>query len=134
MHFSRCSKILGLAALLCAQDPPGEGSLTELEVAGAAAVLGLEFDAQELELMTPGVSQRRADYARIRSFALDNGVAPVFGFSGFLERLAGSRPARKALAAVPRVQPLALRPDDLEKLCFADIPTLSALIQTRQVS
>ena len=136
MLFSRCSKLLGLAALLSAQDSaPEEGALTELEVAGAAAVLGLEFDADELELMTPGVSERQArlrQHPRLRPRQQRRARLRLLGLPGAPGRV-GSGTARR-LDAVPRVQPMALRPDDLEQLCFADIPTLAALIQTRQVS
>ena len=113
-----------------ADAPPAPDSA---DVARAGALIGLDFDADELELMTPGVVGRRREYAALRERELANSVAPAFSFSAFLDRLAQA-PPEGSVAAVPRALPEVTRPGDLEELCFADIPTLAALIETRQVS
>ena len=59
-------------------EPPPEAGLEEL--AAAAAVIGLEFTEEELELMRDGVAQNRRALERLRARTLDDAVPPALGF------------------------------------------------------
>ena len=92
---------------------------------------GVELTDAELELMLPEAIQNLRAYARLQELPLANGVAPAVGFTPLLSGI-GAEPWLPPDAELRL--PEARRPDDLEELAFADIPTLAALIRSRQVS
>ena len=107
------------------------------QVRTAAQVIGLDFTDAELELMRKSVGEQIDSYAKMQTVALDNAVAPAFVFSPLL-------PGMKVRS--PRFEPREIvlpdvlassgirRPANLEDLAFADIPTLAALLKSRQVT
>ena len=105
--------------------------IDESSIRSAARLIGLDFDAKEIDLMLPGVRRRLASFARMRRGKLGNEIYPALSFSPFLPGIADRsvRYERKPLAL-----PNAERPSELESLAFADIPTLAALIKSRKVS
>ncbi len=112
-------------------DAPAPRELALDDLDGAAAAAGLVFEADELEQMLAGVRNQLAGFSRLRALELANDVPPAFRFDPLLpgmELRAVPVPARE----LPL--PLAARPDDLEELAFADLPTLAGLVRRREVS
>ena len=123
-----------LALALVLQEPPEPESLSAEDLRAAGRVAGLELTDAELELMLAGVRRNLASYERMRAAELDNGVAPMTGFSASLDAVAAHLPRNHDLKAVERGLPEVERPADLEELAYADIPTLASLIRSRKVS
>jgi Asp-tRNA(Asn)/Glu-tRNA(Gln) amidotransferase A subunit family amidase len=122
-------------ALASVQQPKQEEPprLAHEDLAAAARVAGLEFTDPEIEMMHRGVDEQLRGYEQLFAHPLDNSVAPVLGFARFVESTARSAPV-EPLATVVRALPDAARPAELEELCYADVPTLAALIRARKVS
>lgn len=108
---------------------PDELTLGDLRA--ASRVAGLELTDAELEQMLEGVREDLASYRSLRAVPLANDVPPAFRFSPVLP---GVEP--RVLELPPREVPLpdVQRPAELAELAFADIPTLAALVRSRQVS
>ncbi len=132
------------AALLCAQDVQERGPEVRIEeVLTAGRLAGIEFSEKEAEQMLREVARRLRAYERLRGFALRNGDPPALRFApagGLLPGLgrprppagAATRPAKQDLRDLPL--PAAERPPDLERLAFAPVPVLAALIKERKLS
>jgi len=127
--------LLAASAVLPAH-PQESDELTLEEVAAAARVIGLDFEADELELMLSDVREQAGDIRSVRQ-PLPNSELPVLVFN----------PLLPGMTPRPRLQPLPttaedrahdspdpVRPADLEQLAFAPIATWSSLIRSRQVS
>ena len=101
-------------------------------IRGAQRLAGLEFTDADVELMLPDVMESLAAFERMRAVSLDNAVAPALVFSA----LAPPPPIAAEQGGDRFDVPLqaARRPEDLSDLYWADIPTLAALIRSRQVS
>ncbi len=118
--------------LLALQAPDAEAarpSVDDLRAAGRVA--GVELTDAELELMRGDVLRTLAGFERMRALPLENGDLPALGFSALVP---GVESRAKPLAARAVELPDVERPADLERLAFADIPTLASLIKSRKVS
>ncbi|MBI5431228.1 MAG: amidase [Planctomycetes bacterium] len=120
-------------AFVCCQEsePRPEPRVTRDEVAVAAKVVGLDYDADELELARRGVGDSLESFERLRAVDLANSVAPAFTFHARIPGIGAPKPWP---AAIPRERATVVRPADLEELAFADLATLSELVRTRQVT
>lgn len=121
--------LLLLAAAV--QEPQRDDRLTTEDLSGVARVAGLEFTGAELEGMLRSVQGARGSYAALRGVQLENGDPPATVFDPFLpgieSRAVHGEPGELRL-------PEARRPADLAELHWADVPTLAALVASRQVS
>jgi len=133
-----------LAAVPVQDDTPEPSTLSPEQLASAGQVVGLSFTAEELELMLPGVVENLGSYAELRKRELDNAVTPALAFTPLLPGIEAAPwlPARGEThlltvsddaSALPSLADVRL-PTDIKDLLFADIPTLSALIRSRQLS
>ncbi len=113
------------------QGPPPPPRADRDAVAAAGSLAGLDFSADELDLMLADVAANLASYEALRARPLDNSVPPALAFTPLQ---AGIEVEPWLPPDTPLVLPDAVRPDDLEQLAFADIPTLAALIRAREVS
>ncbi len=96
----------------------------------ALKVSGLKFTDAELAQLLPAALDRIGEYTALRSRSIENAVAPASHFrplEGSPTFTAGQLPAADPL-------PDAIRPDDLQELLWAQIPTLASLVKTKQVS
>jgi len=110
---------------------PAAPALSAADLAAFARVAGLELSESELEGMLPAANERLAVFAELRALPLANGDPPATVFSPLLPGV----PERALhLPAAELVLPNAERPADLEELAFASLPTLAALVKTRQVT
>lgn len=115
------------------------------QLASASEVIGMEFTAAELRQMLPGVIENLHSYQALRAQDIDNSVAPALIFTPLLPGVAAkpwlpAEGGQHVLAegsgqeSWPAIsQTLDAVPGKTD-LLFADIPTLAALIRSRQVS
>ncbi|RKY21822.1 MAG: amidase [Planctomycetota bacterium] len=125
---------LFLAVVLVVSQGAGSPSPAPLDVAdleAAGRLSGLAFTPSELELMLPGVIADLASYERLRALPVPHALPPALAFSPLLAGVSADPwlPPERQLR-LPDVR----RPDELSELLFADIPTLAALLRSRQVS
>jgi Asp-tRNA(Asn)/Glu-tRNA(Gln) amidotransferase A subunit family amidase len=122
--------------LLAPQEPAPEAPRAAEETArieairGAARLVGLELDEREARQMLSGVARNAASFAALRERELENALAPATRFHPLP---VGATPRVAALPPLALALPAAKRPADLEELAFADIPTLAALVRSREV-
>ncbi len=111
------------------QDPAESKPGNDLApVQSAMKFAGLSMTDEELAQLLPWATDNIASFEVLRGVELDNGIAPA---TIFMPLQQGSRSS-----PVAKQDPLpnALRPENLEDLYWADIPTLSALLKSRQVT
>ncbi len=112
--------------------------LTPDVLARAAEVAGLEFSAEERQMMLAGLVEQRDAYAALRAVALPNAVPPALRFDPRLprERTSG-REAPRRRPPPPRPSCRGRRYPDAtaaEELAFRPVTELSALLRGRQVT
>jgi len=106
--------------------------ITAATIADAAEVAGVEFDAEEREMMVDGLKVQAARIAALHKIPLDNSVAPAFIFNPL--------PVGKTVAQDRRRPPVTsrverrARPADLEELAFLPVTELSELVRSRRVT
>ncbi len=123
-----------LLALVVLQEPqpaPKPPETSSEDIRAAARVIGLELTDSEIALMPRTLDGQREGYAAVREVPLANADALSFAFNPLLP---GMRVRECTLAPIARSIPKAERPPKLEDLAYADIPTLAALIRSKQVS
>lgn len=97
----------------------------------AAAVAGLDFTAEEREMMLGGLNRNLDSYAQLREFDVPNQVAPAVQFDPTLP--GRDLPSERRPFRFTRHVDLR-RPADAETLAFMPLSQLSQLIRTRQLS
>jgi Asp-tRNA(Asn)/Glu-tRNA(Gln) amidotransferase A subunit family amidase len=96
----------------------------------AGRVIGLDFTASEVELMTYAVNLNYANYETIRTHDLGNAQAPAFHFDP-------RPPGHLGPCALPlreRAQYKVARPERLEDLAFYPVYLLAEMVRTQLVS
>ena len=126
-----CTLALALPMPLQDNDEPQTPEVGTQEIRAAGAVIGLELSEEELELMVGEVLQNMQSYAAMQTWSLDNAVVPAVAFHALMPGVS-AHPWSPPEAELEL--PAASRPDDLEELAFASIPTLAALVRSREVS
>lgn len=113
-----------------AQNPPDQPVAPSSETLRSAGELaGLDLTDEELEMMRGYVAEHLQSFDALRSFELTHETAPATAFD---PTPLGIEPARDDSPAEEWVLPDEVeRPDDL---FYADIPTLAALVRSREVS
>lgn len=105
--------------------------ITRAMVEGAAALVGLELTAPEIDLAIEGLEDLREDYAAIRAAAPPNEVLPALRFDPL-------RPGRTIPAAKRPFRtgdlPETSRPARLEDVAFWSIPRLASLLRSGQAT
>ena len=106
------------------------GTITKEMVAQAEQLAGLEFSDGERDMMLKGLADLRDDFAKIRTLALANPVAPALRFEP--ARLPAAKHAQKPLRLSRAPMPAV--PSDLEELAFLPVTQLAQLVRKRKVS
>ncbi len=109
----------------------GEAEVSELMLADAARVAGVDFTEEERREMVAAVNKNLANYQKTRAVALPFTVAPPLWFNPVVPGtapVAGQRPFR------PRASPKVSRPGNLEEVAFWPVTHLAALLESRRVS
>jgi hypothetical protein len=127
----------GSLLALAAEKP--EEKITAEMIKQAAALAGVDIKADRVAALVAKLNEQRRAYGAIRRLHLPNDVPPAFRFdpviSGQIAPSSESAPIR--IAAAPDLAPSIIEsdiPKDLEKLAFATIRELGALIQNKKVS
>lgn len=109
--------------------------LDPASLGAAAAVAGLEFTDEEIELMLRDVRGRLGEYEALRAQSLGNAVAPAGTFSPWIPGLvpAGSQFGASALDNTVAVGPVE-RPKNLEDVAFWSLAELGALLRETDVT
>ena len=108
---------------------PVETTIDAAMLAAAERIGGFDFTPDERALMLARVAAARDGIVAMRGHALGNAAAPAFHFD---PRPLGYR--APAVTAAPPEPVEAHAPDDLERLAFAPVRQLAALLRTRQVT
>ncbi len=109
----------------------GVAEITTEIVAEAEKVAGLDFTAEEREMMLRGLNSNLEAYEAIRAQPIPNEVAPAVVFDPELPGRAPDvedRPFRRSRPGE------VLRPGTVEEVAFWPVTMLSELVRTRQVS
>jgi len=128
------------ADTLCAMaDERPEEKLTIEMIDRAADVAGVNISADQKEALISKLNEQRRGYVAIRKLQLPNNVPPAFRFDPVtaprFAPASESVPVRLP-AAIPEAPGIADReiPNDLERLAYATIRELGALIRSKKVS
>lgn len=113
------------------EDP--ESPVTAAMIAAAEKVAGLEFDADEREMMRGGLARYQEAYAAIRKVAIGNGVAPSLLFEPDLPGVDAPVPNGEDRLQPTRWRGLA-RPQSDDDLAFASVSQLARLLASGGVS
>jgi Asp-tRNA(Asn)/Glu-tRNA(Gln) amidotransferase A subunit family amidase len=124
--------------LALATEKPEEKVTAEM-INQAAALAGIDLKPDQTAALVAKVNEQRRAYGAIRRLHLPNDVPPAFRFdpvtSSEIAPPSESAPVR--IAAVLGAPPAIVEsdiPKDLEKLAFASVRELGALIQNKKVS
>lgn len=119
-----------LGALLWEQKQQ-TGAITEEMLDEAEAVLGLQFDEDERELMLEGLNRNRDRFEQIRELDIPNSVAPALSFDPVLPgRQLPSGLGTFRMSRRPEIE----RPADLETVAFWPITHTAELVRSRKVT
>lgn len=111
------------------QDPADTKTETDLSaIRSATEFAGISFTDEELAQLLPWATNNISAFGALREVPLNHGIAPATIFMPAQPRNQVSQVAKQD--PLPEV----LRPNNLEDLYWADIPTLSALLKSRQVT
>src|SRR3982751_4691442 len=115
------------------QTPPQPPMRVKKEqVAGALAILGLEFEDAELEMMLRRVNSGLTGYENLRKVDIPYGTEPAFAFQ---PGLPGRAPIKGPQRFAPTAAPAHLKaPKNLEDVAFWPVTQLAPLIHSRAVS
>src|SRR3954451_23140677 len=115
------------------QTPPQPPMRVKKEqVAGALAILGLEFEDAELEMMLRRVNSGLTGYENLRKVDIPYGTEPAFAFHPGLPGRAAIKGPERFLPTPAPTHPRA--PGNLEDVAFWPVTQLAPLIRSRAVS
>ncbi|MEE4176388.1 MAG: amidase [Bacteroides sp.] len=106
-------------------------SITAALVEQAGRLIGLEFKSDQHEMMIRSLEMNRNAYEEIRSFELNNAVAPALVFDPLPAGYQPPIPRGAIQWDIPEDIPL---PADRNELAFYSIPELASLIYSRKIS
>jgi Asp-tRNA(Asn)/Glu-tRNA(Gln) amidotransferase A subunit family amidase len=105
------------------------------QVLGALAILGLEFQDAEIEMMMRRVNTALTGYESVRQMEVPYGTEPAFSFHpGLPDRVPAKGPARFAPTIVSSRRAVHKAPSNLEELAFWPVTRLAPLVRSRAVS
>ena len=109
--------------------------VTKEQVSAGLALLGLEFQDSEIELMLPEVSTALTSYESLRKTDVGYDVEPAFTFHpGLPGRVAEKGPARYSTTIPPAAATAPKAPKDLEELAFLPVTGIAPLVRARAVT
>ena len=105
--------------------------ITKAMINDAAAVAGVEFSDDQVEMMMDDLKSRLKAYEAIHDLHLANSVAPAILFDPILPGMSyaeSKRPAKLSRMAAPAA------PKNLEEVAFYSVRELSELMRTKKIS
>lgn len=119
-----------LLMLLAGASAVAEGAPANAQWVDAARVMGVSFDARDVEAAAAGALRTRPAVDALRAEAIENSVAPPLVFQPIVPGMKIDRVRRPMRwGNVRRLE----RPADLEDLAFATVRELGELLRTRRV-
>lgn len=116
-----------------AQTPQAPMRIRKEQVLGALAILGLEFDDAEVDMLLRRVNNSLGSYENLRKIEVPYGTEPAFAFHpGLPDRVPGKGPQRFS-TTIPAAH-TGRTPTDLEEVAFWPVAQLAPLIRSRAVS
>ena len=109
----------------------GEAEVSELMLADAARVAGVDLTEEERREMVAAVNKNLENYEKTRAVELPFTVAPPLYFNPVVP---GTAPVSGRGPFRPSAAPRVVRPGNLEEVAFWPVTHLAALIESRQVS
>src|SRR5260221_5554619 len=110
---------------------PNANPLTREDIAGAEALIGLDFSDKKEDMMLPGLKEQLENFQAIRKFPLSNAVPPALLFNPIPVGMKfETRRARFKTTSPGRVK----LPASIDDLAFYSVAQLGALIKARQTS
>ncbi|HET7275636.1 MAG TPA: amidase [Longimicrobiaceae bacterium] len=117
--------------VLWGQVATGQEITTET-IACAEEIAGLDFTAEERDMMVDDLKQQRERIAALREIPIPNSVAPAFHFSPLLPGMEiVAEPERPMVRART---PVMATPGSVEDLAFLPVTALSELVRRREVT
>ncbi len=107
------------------------GEITKESIADAAAIVGLEFDDKQREMMLKDVADNLKAYRAIHKLEIPNSVAPALLFNPVLPGMrfeSAKAPMRMSRMASPEV------PKNMEDVAFYSVRELADLIRRKKIS
>ena len=123
------SAVFGRAVAAFAEDRP---EFTVDMIKQAEWISGLSFTEEQRVQMADGVKQSLAQYDRLRSVEIDNGVPPAFAFRVASSRNHTGHTERGSVGLTESTS--AGRPASDEDLAFSPVSELAPLLRSRQIS
>jgi len=114
-----------------AQDAEKDTLIAQATVAEAERLLGLEFNATELDSMLKGLQTNRSSYESIRRLDISNAIPPALLFNPVPLDFTFKTEKKPMKTSDPGEVTV---PDDLEKLAFYSVGELAELIRTRRIT
>ena len=108
-----------------------EHPITAELVAQAGRLIGLEFSHDQNEMMVRSLEMNRDAYDAIRSFDLNNAVAPALVFDPLPSGFQAPALEGPVFWEIPEDTEV---PENLDELAFYSIPQLASLIRSRKIS
>jgi Asp-tRNA(Asn)/Glu-tRNA(Gln) amidotransferase A subunit family amidase len=101
------------------------------QVLGALAILGLEFQDAEVEMLLRRVNSSLTGYENLRKLEVPYGTEPAFAFH---PGLPGRTPLKGPERFTPTTTPRMTVPKNLEQVAFWPVTRLASLVRSRAVS
>src|SRR3954451_12019345 len=111
--------------------PPPPMRVKKEQVVGALALMGLEFEDAEVEMMLRRVNAGLTGYENLRKVDVPYGTEPAFAFH---PGLPGRMPIKGPQRFAPSTVPAPRASKDLEEAAFWPVTQLASLIRSRAVS
>ncbi|MCU0639757.1 MAG: amidase [Candidatus Krumholzibacteria bacterium] len=105
--------------------------ITKEKIAGAEAVIGLEFTESERDSMLQDLIDNLHGYMALRGVPIPNSIPPALDFNPIPAGFKFETKERKFVASKVRKPE---RPENLEELAFMPVRELAELVRTRKVS
>lgn len=105
--------------------------VTREDVAGAEALIGLDFSDRKEDMMLPGLKEQLENYLAIRKFPLSNSVPPAMTFNPIPVGMKFETGRSKFKMSAPEHVKL---PANMDDLAFFSVGELGVLIKTRQIT
>ena len=113
------------------QPAPPAASFTADQVTAALKLLGIEFEAAQIEMMLPNLNRALRGYEALRKVDIPLDTEPAYSFHPGL-------PGRQPSTVKPRFQPTkprpAAAPKNIEDLAFLSVAELAPLVKAKRVS
>jgi Asp-tRNA(Asn)/Glu-tRNA(Gln) amidotransferase A subunit family amidase len=135
--FTACLSAFGVTSTLLTQSLWAQvqeqkaTKITKEMLEQAERLADLEFTDAERDLMLDGLNGYLENYKKLRTVALDNGVAPALRFDPVPPGVEFEGRRRPMRMSRPRALDI---PSDLEELAFRPVTDLAGLIKSRRVS